>query len=105
VDLQTPERRELAALGNPANVKRKVFRIFCRSAELGFISLWKALARKVGIAGRADMAQQMREQRIGAEFFGQGKGINGVPGRPWALEWSGALWQLLKDVGLNHIGG
>ena len=64
------------------------------------------------------MAQQIREQRIGAEFFGQSKGINGVPGRLFDLPafhcgmavhkdfgMVRAIWQLLKDIGLNHIGG
>ena len=50
------------------------------AGELGFIGLPETLARKVGVAGRADMAQQIIAQRIDAEFFGQSNRINCVPG-------------------------
>src|SRR5215813_3713618 len=51
------------------------------AGKLRFVGLPKTLIRKVAIASRADVPQQVVAQRIRTELCGQRNGVNGIAGR------------------------
>ena len=118
MDLQTRERRELAALSYPANVKLKVF-LGAQASSCEGVG-WRLPVRTdvLGDARRRDASACSASPAQTSNSSAGAKGSMAFPAdfsifRPSIVAWPvhedfgmvGAIWQLLKDIGLNHIGG